>query len=746
MLFLYLDDQKMSEKILATVPANDFIGRSIEVGDILRHAESRIEKRALLILSAPTAGTSEILKQTYDRLFYAQTELIPVYFAVKQTDQTAKNCAARFLRNFLVQVVAFRQRNPQILKALPDIYELGEIAAPDDTNWIAPLIENCEREGKLNDEINFVENCLNAPLRANLSGAKIFLMIDALDEAARFGGAIDFIEHLKEILARLDAPFVVCGKRRFLLDALSGENSISDDAAFVRVEPLEFSDAGLLIENLAGKFDAAINEQTRDLIARQTNGKPLFIKFFFEAASEKKSSLDSFQLVEKLYADEVFGGRFKRFYDTVFQKISGDFETRKAIIEIIYSLQNRREQNGAFDFLKRKLNSSDEDFYKIIAALNVHEIVRCVSNGIEPMSENLVLNDYVAARFRLEIEGENRALVVGEMLSEFIKRAPQLMASLYRREYALNLRELLTAFDSQETPVGFLDYSIFKERFKGLENAEIFEQIAAEIERVNLPQIVYAAHTEAFYPPIKQVVETERSAIAFGFAERKYTDADEIVWIAAEIDSKLEADRELVEFWCDRLEMVALNCNFPKYKLWLVAPEGFTPKALETLKQRNAFGSSRRQINLLAKFLDAENLLNKKSDANEYEIIVPMGEDTELIAAHTIEDIARRYSFDAKAINQIKTALIEACINATEHSLSPDRKIYQKFTVEPDKIVIKISNRGLRIADKRASEIVPDEGRRGWGLKLMRSLMDEVKFEQVDDGTRISMTKYFQKS
>jgi anti-sigma regulatory factor (Ser/Thr protein kinase) len=36
---------------------------------------------------------------------------------------------------------------------------------------------------------------------------------------------------------------------------------------------------------------------------------------------------------------------------------------------------------------------------------------------------------------------------------------------------------------------------------------------------------------------------------------------------------------------------------------------------------------------------------------------------------------------------------------------------------------------------------VPD-GRRGWGLKLMKTLMDEVHFEETDDGTSISMTKY----
>jgi len=113
-----------------------------------------------------------------------------------------------------------------------------------------------------------------------------------------------------------------------------------------------------------------------------------------------------------------------------------------------------------------------------------------------------------------------------------------------------------------------------------------------------------------------------------------------------------------------------------------------------------------------------------------------------MIAAHAVEEIAKRAGFSAKAVRQIKTALVEACINATEHSLSPDRRIYQRITADSDKLAITIANRGLRLADKVAPEIVPDQGRRGWGLKLMKGLMDEVRIEQSDDGTRITLVKY----
>jgi len=36
--------------------------------------------------------------------------------------------------------------------------------------------------------------------------------------------------------------------------------------------------------------------------------------------------------------------------------------------------------------------------------------------------------------------------------------------------------------------------------------------------------------------------------------------------------------------------------------------------------------------------------------------------------------------------------------------------------------------------------------RRGWGLKLIRTLMDEVEFERVDEGTSLKMTKYLRNS
>jgi serine/threonine-protein kinase RsbW len=146
--------------------------------------------------------------------------------------------------------------------------------------------------------------------------------------------------------------------------------------------------------------------------------------------------------------------------------------------------------------------------------------------------------------------------------------------------------------------------------------------------------------------------------------------------------------------------------------------------------------------------------VGENGSVDEFAMELPMGEDTELIAAHTVEQIARRMEFQPEDINKIKHALIEACINASEHSLSTERKIYNRFRVEGDKLVITVSSRGLSApASTSENGFSPDKngaesgakGRRGWGLKLIRTLMDDVEFERVDDGTRLRMTKYLRK-
>jgi len=146
---------------------------------------------------------------------------------------------------------------------------------------------------------------------------------------------------------------------------------------------------------------------------------------------------------------------------------------------------------------------------------------------------------------------------------------------------------------------------------------------------------------------------------------------------------------------------------------------------------------------------------NGKSDGGEkgekisFGLVLPMVSETELVAARALEQVAERVDFPDEEIGKIRMALIEACINSFEHSGSKDGKIYITFTLDKEKLSIVVEDKGVSFDPDRVP--VPDREKimaapgRGWGIELIRNLMDQVIFEDVPVGTKLRMIKYYPK-
>ncbi|MFT3742696.1 MAG: ATP-binding protein [Pyrinomonadaceae bacterium] len=723
----------MPKRIFARTNRSDFVGRQTHVEKLLKLAENGTG--GLVILAAPGAGASELLRQVYDRLFVDQDEIIPFYFEIRKSDRTAQNAALRFLCEFLLQTVAFRRRDPRIIDAAPEISEIADLAVPEDGYWIDRLVESYGADGRVSDDLGFSRNCLSSPLRAASNGARPFVMLDDVHLLANLEGGDLFFDEIRDILGRSTIPFVMAGQRRAMYARTAFET--------MPLDTFSIAEAGIFAERLSEKTGIAINDQTRDLIAVQLGGNVSHITSLFASATANGTALDTFEKVEQTYTGEIFGGRIGRYLDHIFDESMPDEAEQAKILWLLAETLAARSGRVPIAYWKRHSGLANGTLDKTLDELHSREVINLGIGSIEVDSSSTLLCDYIAARKCLQIDDQPRALAVGDAIAENIKRAPQIMARYYRQTSSIALRGILTAFDGRSVSSALLDYSRFKDEFKGLDDTKAVERLRDDTSLFQLPQLVYAANTASFYAKLNEQCEPDRSAVGLGF--RDSSSKEETAWIAVQIDSKLEATREMVEFWCDRLEMAAVNSGFEDWKLWLITPEGFDADAVSALNERDAIGSSRRQVEMLADLLNAELSSVPAIAADEYEIVVPMGEDTEMIAAHTIEEIAKHHNFSSKAINQIKTALVEACINATEHSLSPDRKIHQKFSVSDDKITITVTNRGVRLADNLPNSDAPDAARRGWGLKLMKGLMDEVSINKTDDGTQIVLVKYLQK-
>lgn len=757
---------KDNRQILGRVKRDEFVGRAVELERIVSYATNAPgagdDTRGLLILMAPLAGVSELLRQAFDAVFDRRNGVVPIYFSLPQTETTAVSAAIEFLNTFLLQYIAHRRDEPSLCQLSLTLNDLVQLAPAADLKWIEALVEAYNRQRFGQDDRELVRFCLNAPRRVPASIARPFVLLDVVQLSNYGDSPVPLATEIIKALRFSGSPFVLAGLRREVLGAVARAGGGSDAFDVMRLEPLREEDARQLVSSAARRQQVPLNDETRDLLVQQLEGSPFFMTAMLQAAREKSQPLDSYLACERLYVDELMGGRLNRHFSAVLERVAPEADTRAALVRLLCEWLPAGQHTASFESWRKRLKLDSARVEHILRALHIQELINWDGETINVDSGSSVWKDYLRSRFRLDALREPRALVVADVMADALKRAPQTIARHYRRSASLRLRELLGRFNSQRVPARLFNFAEFAGEYKGATPEEIAVGLDADTNLLRLPQVFHTASGVSFSSELRNFGE-EGSVVAHAFEGATYTDANEVVWLAAKVDSKLAADRLLVDTWCDRLENLARQSGFVRTQIWLLANEGFNEEASELLRERNAFGSSQQQFEILAARLsDEARAIAHSEEGNEFELILPMGADNELLAATTVEQVARRLDFTPAAINQIKTAIVEACINASEHSLSPERKIYQRFRVEDDKLVITISSRGIVPSNINGNALKdPEEAegeqirhdecgneaeqRRGWGLKLIKTLMDEVEFERVDEGTSLRMTKYLRK-
>jgi serine/threonine-protein kinase RsbW len=134
----------------------------------------------------------------------------------------------------------------------------------------------------------------------------------------------------------------------------------------------------------------------------------------------------------------------------------------------------------------------------------------------------------------------------------------------------------------------------------------------------------------------------------------------------------------------------------------------------------------------------------------EVKLALPMKPDMEIEASKTATQIAESIAMSPDRIDEVRMAVVEACINAFEHSHATRRELYLTYEVlgeiDPEKLRITVRDNGIGFSPDTVTEpILQDKLRtqrkRGWGLKIIRGLMDEVEIRSGVEGTTVVMSK-----
>lgn len=139
-------------------------------------------------------------------------------------------------------------------------------------------------------------------------------------------------------------------------------------------------------------------------------------------------------------------------------------------------------------------------------------------------------------------------------------------------------------------------------------------------------------------------------------------------------------------------------------------------------------------------------------ETREVHLTIPVAPEMEIAATAQVAALGEMAEMERDKIDEVKMAVVEACINAFEHSETPDRKVELDFRIgiaNGNRVFLEVgvadAGKGFdpsRISPPDLARKLKSSRKRGWGIKIIESLMDDVRIESGTHGTRIVMRKY----
>lgn len=127
-------------------------------------------------------------------------------------------------------------------------------------------------------------------------------------------------------------------------------------------------------------------------------------------------------------------------------------------------------------------------------------------------------------------------------------------------------------------------------------------------------------------------------------------------------------------------------------------------------------------------------------------IKLPKVNDIELVALEGLQLMGSHFGISENKIGEARILVTEGIINAMEHSGQENPYVHVDFTMTKEKLVILITDfgKGFEPESVEEPEITAKLGssnKRGWGLKLMKSMSDDFEITSGTNGTKITITK-----
>ncbi len=729
--------------------AEHFFGRKEEMERLQGMTRDLVRGtgRSVHLWGPPGIGKTELLRQFAARLFREGEGVLPFYYAFPRMEWELNHFAADFAGSFVVQYLAF-QRN--------DLSLLETIQAPD--NIFALLREEGSDAGRFLSEryhyfLNYdsrrspsAEVALLPGQFAEAQGWNVLLLLDDFSRLSRYRPSL-LVDWPREAFLARRATVVTAGREE-AGPGILGDGELAGALGAWEMGPLEEEGAGRMLRSLLRVAGLEMSAELRGRLLRQVDCSPFYLGALVReikggAAVDEKA-------LQRAYAAVVCRGEIRRYWLQILAAAATSRSGLRSALEVLGHCRGEGEKHLDVALVASRLGWSREAVDEAARLLARAGIIRIDCSRIRVVPDR-VLGDFADA-FISEESGTNGSFVEAALVAKKIESTGEDGRRAIREEGRLRLRALMESWSGQEVPRVLFSAGDFGKRFEKVADEDVGEELGREKGKIRVPRVVSVASgivaSHAGRPGF------DADAVAWAFPGETVSLEKPICWVVKVLDGAAVEEGE-VEGFARTVESLPERGDLIPSKTvkWLISSgQGFTPEALTRASRARVLTSTRYQVEILGRLLGVElkgffapePRVGEAEKRLEFEMTIPMVSETELVAARAVEQLAESMNFEPGEIGKVKMALVEACINAFEHSGLPEGKVKILFSVLGESLTVRVENRGRRFVPRRiaAKGGSGEMRKRGWGLNLIRELMDEVEFEPKEDGVSLVMVKH----
>ncbi|MFQ5428449.1 MAG: ATP-binding protein [Thermodesulfobacteriota bacterium] len=720
-----------NKTIFTVVPEGQFFGRTALMEKIYSVAVDLSHPPCGLILKGGRwIGKTEVLRRTHRDLFWNQGLVVPVYYQFSEPARL-EDFAGHFMAEVIKQFLAFKRRDPGLALGQLTLKKIRGLLTDEGLMEAASLITAHLDLREVGEPRALIRNALRiVEVMSRETGSPAFLLLDDIDRAVAINLYEDGPGIMNEIAAMLKSvAFVASRGPAAKSEGLAGEVY----SETMEIYGLPGHESRAMIEELLRGYGLSFEPEVVSAAAGRLGGNPFYIREMVRALSTGPDrALKTLKGFAALYVMEITTG-------TLGTALGHEFSGcgRKGL----RALRAIMAQQGpvGIDDLSETLGleaAEMEQVVSILESLNLLSInlgsLRCTSDA--------VVRDYIEYISATGLLGKSREETRTWMIRDVLKAGYSGLGRGVKQRFRQEIMSVMRAFDGQELPE-----TLFRLNAGGKDAGE-----GADETLLALPSVTGCFGASAF-----EKYETGLPVlIAHGFAPGRFDSSGEVLWLVGLKESDTVINTGDVENFLRRSRILQREFCPARVIRWLVGKKGFSSEAILRLSEDGpaytSDGAGLAAIKKLVSPVKKECPEGGEPVRREFEMVLPPSRNSELVAVRGATEISAEMGFDEDSIGRIKTSVVEACINAFEHSGSPPSKVHLRFVADLESLTIYVSNPGFDFDGAIAAQ--PAAGgagglpqKRGWGLELMKGLMDEVRFESLEGGTRLVLVKYLDK-